>query len=848
MKFLIFLLLHINIADAGFPPTTTKASGDATNVTTFNFDFPYFAVTRTGITTNFNLLGVQGGGTGASTLTSGYILLGNNNAPVTLVGPGSSGNILTSNGSTWTSAPPATSGTVTSFTTSTGLLGGPISTTGTISVDVGTAANKILQLTTTDQIPAVDGNLVTNVNAVKLQTRNVSAAAPIGGQVLGWNTTNSDWEPTFASSGTVTSVGLTVPTFLSVAGSPITSSGTLTVTLSGTALPVANGGTGTTTGSITGTGALTLAAGSGNNNVIVSPTGTGSVLLTPKVGIGTNTPLANLDVEGTGSVILNAGNVGIGTTNPIYPLDTAGIGRFGATGSLGIPVNGQADLFLGQGSTVSGSNTYMLLGRTAATGGTVYIQGFQTSGSPISILLNSAGGDIGIGTTTPHAILDVNGTGTLSAIIVPRDSTANRPTTAINGMIRYNNTSNALEGYVNSSWQSFSTGAGSGTVTSIATVTGILGGPITTTGTLSVDVGTAANKIVQLTPSDFLPAVDGNLLTNLNAIRIQGNPISNVTPTSGQVLTWNSSVSQWQALSAPPPTKQLFTTTGSTTGYVFTVSGISVAPTAGATYTNNSQTYTVVGITNSNTLLWTSHSGSTSTTGSTLTKTGGTGDASITFTASATQVLGTYSLPVGTNWLKVTLIGGGGGGGGIATASVSAGGGGGGGSGGTCIKWISSPSSGSPTYYYTVGPTGGGGSAGANDGTAGGFSGFGSGSTFYVAFGGLGGRGGTAQTTPVLYLGSSGQGGGGSVTGCDVNSPGNPGGYGIILTATSAAGGNGGSSSFGGGALYSSATGTGTNGGGYGAGASGGVVVNGSASAAGGAGTAGLVLSEEFSQ
>jgi hypothetical protein len=48
-------------------------------------------------------------------------------------------------------------------------------------------------------------------------------------------------------SGTVTSVAATVPTFLSVTGSPITTSGTLAITLSGTALPIANGGTGATT-------------------------------------------------------------------------------------------------------------------------------------------------------------------------------------------------------------------------------------------------------------------------------------------------------------------------------------------------------------------------------------------------------------------------------------------------------------------------------------------------------------------------------------------------------------------------------------------------------------------------
>jgi hypothetical protein len=50
-------------------------------------------------------------------------------------------------------------------------------------------------------------------------------------------------------TGSVTSVAMTVPSFLSVSGSPITSSGTLAVTYSGTALPVANGGTGATTAS-----------------------------------------------------------------------------------------------------------------------------------------------------------------------------------------------------------------------------------------------------------------------------------------------------------------------------------------------------------------------------------------------------------------------------------------------------------------------------------------------------------------------------------------------------------------------------------------------------------------------
>jgi hypothetical protein len=73
----------------------------------------------------------------------------------------------------------------------------------------------------------------------------------------------------------VTSVGLSVPSFLSVSGSPITSSGTLAVTLSGTALPVANGGTGLTAGTsggilgYTATGTLASSALLAANQVMI---------------------------------------------------------------------------------------------------------------------------------------------------------------------------------------------------------------------------------------------------------------------------------------------------------------------------------------------------------------------------------------------------------------------------------------------------------------------------------------------------------------------------------------------------------------------------------------------------
>ena len=53
---------------------------------------------------NTNPLAVSLGGTGLTTITANSVLLGNGTGAPQLVAPGTSGNILTSNGTTWTSA------------------------------------------------------------------------------------------------------------------------------------------------------------------------------------------------------------------------------------------------------------------------------------------------------------------------------------------------------------------------------------------------------------------------------------------------------------------------------------------------------------------------------------------------------------------------------------------------------------------------------------------------------------------------------------------------------------------------------------------------------------------------
>ena len=79
-------------------------------------------------------------------------------------------------------------------------------------------------------------------------------------QLILWN--GSAWVPVATITGTVTSVGLSAPSIFSVSGSPVTTSGTLALSYSGTPLPVANGGTGNTTGQAASV-ANTLTAGTG---------------------------------------------------------------------------------------------------------------------------------------------------------------------------------------------------------------------------------------------------------------------------------------------------------------------------------------------------------------------------------------------------------------------------------------------------------------------------------------------------------------------------------------------------------------------------------------------------------
>ena len=94
--------IQISATGSGGTLTSVAVSGGTTGLTTSGGP-----ITTSGTITIAGTLIVANGGTGLTTLTANNVILGAGTSTPTFVAPGTSGNVLTSNGTTWTSDAPA---------------------------------------------------------------------------------------------------------------------------------------------------------------------------------------------------------------------------------------------------------------------------------------------------------------------------------------------------------------------------------------------------------------------------------------------------------------------------------------------------------------------------------------------------------------------------------------------------------------------------------------------------------------------------------------------------------------------------------------------------------------------
>ena len=405
--------------------TSVNVSGGSTG-----FTMSGGPITSSGTITMSGTLNVANGGTGLATLTSGSLMVGAGTGPVNFIAPGTAGNFLGSNGSSWSSTP------LTLTVNTTALSGG---TSGKVLYD---NAGTVGELTTTGSgnvVLATSPTLVTpNLGTPSTVTLTNGTGLPIGagttgtlattrggtglisytkGDILYSSATDTLAKLPIGTEGYALYISGGLPTWsnpssarvtsLSFGTTGLTPSTTTTgaITVAGT-LNVTNGGTGVT--SSTGSGSVVLST----SPTLVTPAlGTpSSVILTNATGLrisgisATGTPSSTTYLRGDGtwavlsavtsSIAINTTAITGGTTGRILYDNAGTVGELasipvanGGTGLTTTPANGQIDIGNGTGFT-----------RATLTAGS----GITITNAAGSITIASSGG--GTGTVTSVAV------------------------------------------------------------------------------------------------------------------------------------------------------------------------------------------------------------------------------------------------------------------------------------------------------------------------------------------------------------------------------------------------------------------------------------------------------------
>jgi len=245
---------------------------------------------------------------------------------------------------------------------------------------------------------------------------------------------------------------------------------------------------------------------------------------------GTGIGLVDGGAQSTLSITLNAAS---------GSLESASNGMIAKTASNAVVArtmtSSTTGLSVTNGDGVAGAPAFALTGVALAVAGATGTGALALTG-PTTVSTRTI-----LGTTSQIAVTDGNfanspviaiasdpivpGTG---GIVIPAGTTGQRGSATL-GNIRYNSTTGLFEGY-NGAWTAFASGSG---VTSVATGTGLTGGPITSTGTISIDVtGVAAATYGS---SSVVPVIDVNAQGQITSAT--NTTINAVTLTTGTIST-----------------------------------------------------------------------------------------------------------------------------------------------------------------------------------------------------------------------------------------------------------------------------------------------------------------------
>lgn len=414
----------------------------------------------------------------------------------------------------------------------------------------------------TQTLTIADPTIVINKGGASGSASNSGVTIEENSSITGYVQTSGDrnsWllkAPNTAGIATITpgSGGITLAGSITSGTNSGTNTGDQTITLTGDIT-----GSGTGSFSTTYNGVVPINKGGTNNSSAYTAGGvifSNGTSLTQdssnfswdstnhKLGIGTDSPVQPITIIGT-------------TAAYIYQQATSNFGNVGT-----FYYNPQVQWFFGNNG--GGSSELTALGngninwRVTGTGQTQQRDGasiglsYLTTAPPASGLI--VAGNVGIATSSPGAGLDVASTGTSSAIIVPRDTTGNRPTSLVNGMIRYNTSTNQFEFYQNGAWVNYGSstvaltsahlfvGSGSNVATDVA-----VSGDLTLANTGAFTFNTVNSNVGSFGSSTSIPSLTVNgkgLVTSAsgNAVIAPAGTVTGTTLASNVVTSYLTTV------------------------------------------------------------------------------------------------------------------------------------------------------------------------------------------------------------------------------------------------------------------------------------------------------------------